>query len=127
MNARLEDLRRQAEALSVQLTETRDAIKREEEGRYVQVNFIGYPKFYTYEMAPGHNAEIGDYVCVYSPMMHQDELVKVRAKGKGSTLYRTPKIARQVEVRVRGEGIGKPCMSSEHPDDWDVFRGADIG
>lgn len=125
MNARLEDLRRQAEALSAQLTETRDAIKREEEGRFVQVNFIGHPKLYTYEMAPGHEAQIGDYVCVYSPMTRRDELVKIIHKGKGSSLYgRAPKVARQIDTRVRSIGS---ALAPEHPDEWGVFRGADVG
>lgn len=124
MNARLEELRRRADALAGELADTREEIVRVEQGRFVQVNFIGHPKLYTYEMAPGHEAEIGDYVCVYSPMTHRDELVKVIQKGRGSTLYgRAPKTARQAHVAVRPtSGVTSP----EHPDEWDVFRGADI-
>jgi len=122
VNARLEELRRRADAIAGELADIREEIVRVEQGRFVQVNFIGHPKLYTYEMAPGHEAEIGDYVCVHSPMTRRDELVKVIHKGKGPTLYgRAPKIARQVIVRVRPQvGISEP--SPVESDDWDPFR-----
>lgn len=102
MTIRLEELRRRADALAGELADIRESIANEEASRFVQVKFIGNPKIYTYELAPGHEAKSGDYLCVWSPMTAREELVRVYALGRGSTLRgHSLKIAKQVQIDVR--------------------------
>lgn len=116
MNSQVSELRRRAEALASELADIRDEISRVETNRFVQVHFPGNTRSYTYELAPGHEARVGDYVCVHSPMTLKNELVRVAYMGRGGTRFPNYKIARAVSVRIRPDG---DCIEGMQ---WERFR-----
>jgi hypothetical protein len=71
-----DELRRQHQAIDQRIAEL-------DRTRYVQIQFHGHSKIYTYEVAPGPQIGIGDYVAVYSPHSEQTELVRVVELGMG--------------------------------------------
>lgn len=101
MSIRLEELRRRADAIAGELADIREEIHRVETDKYVQVQFHGHAKRYTYELPEGHVAQVGDYVAVFSPYSDQTELVRVVEKGRGGTALRPLKLASQIDWAVR--------------------------
>lgn len=73
--------------------------EREERERFVQVQFHGHSRSYTYEIIPGPPVQVGQYLQVYSPMTDQSELVRVIALGRGSWLHGT-KIAHRIAWEI---------------------------
>lgn len=99
---RLNQLRTDAARLEAALRAIRTDIRAIEDSRFVGVQFHGNTRIYTYQLAPYHEASVGDYVDVYSPRTGQHELVRVVRMGRGTWVGRT-KICRQVRVSVGAE------------------------
>lgn len=59
---------------------------RAEKDQFVRVQFHGNSHRYCYKLRPDAygTVDIGDYLCVYSPMTDQQELVRVVELGRGS-------------------------------------------
>jgi hypothetical protein len=74
-------------------------VKERDDGRFfVRVQFHGTPKMYCYELPPGYKAQVDDHLHVYSPRTYKDEIVVVRALGRGSWTGPT-KIAHPIRWR----------------------------
>lgn len=77
--------------------------EREDEDRFVQCQFHGHSRTYTYEILPGPPVRVGQYLRVYSPMTEQSELVRVVGLGRGSW-QRATKIANRVHWEAKSDG-----------------------
>ncbi len=93
-------LRIRADNLAKEAERVRQLADEMDAAVFVQVQFHGHSKRYTYEVAPGPRVEVGQYVAVWSPHSGQTELVRVTGNGRGDWSLRNQGRAHKFAKRI---------------------------
>lgn len=98
------EIRREIVLTRTRLDDLERQLRQAENERFVRVHFPGNTRVYCYELPRGVEADIGDYVIVWSPYTNRDELCRIAYRGPGTWSGRTKIVKGVVSAAIDTRG-----------------------